>query len=328
MSALNYFVDPFDVHSFISINRINNAKYETKGRISIALKAINKKPKTIALGTSRVHPLNMELLENFNKDDTFFNSGIPGATMDEIHAYFLHALYLQPELKQVILGVDLMAFNETRKPQVDFDEDRLCKDHWIFKDWKNVLFTYKAIWASLITLYMSSLDKDYPIEILRLGEEKYLQLMLNTEYKDYKLDKGKVQKFQNLVEICKERSIDLKIFFCPVNSLYWEFYYQNSLWPHVEELKRQLCVIHPLWDLTGFNPFTLETLETDGNLLYQECSHMTEYGGTLVLKRIFGEPSPIDSIGYLLTPDNVESALSEILEQREAWVQANHSQNL
>lgn len=158
-----------------------------------------------------------------------------------------------------------------------------------------------------------------------MGEKEYLRIMLedDSNYGHYKIGAEKIQMFQNLVTTCQEQAIDLKVFICPVKAMYWDFYLQNGIWGHLEDLKRQLCAIHPIWDFSGANPITTEVLDVGGKPLYQECSHFTPVVVNLLLQRMQGSPSIADSIGYLLTPHNVEDVLLKIKEHQINWSKSN-----
>lgn len=314
IASFNYVVDPFNVNS-LKISGFNDKKPDAQHRLRVALNVIKNKPKTIVLGTSRANNIDEECLRSIS-EGLFYNAGLPGANFDEIYAYFLHALYVQPDLKKVVLGIDLFSFNLNRKPQADFKEERLQKSYRSLTDHKDTLLTRQALLKSWECVYSSFFDVKMANKIAEIGDEVYLKSLLDSEefYKDFAIDSEKIKKFQSMVEICQSRGIELQAFVCPVKALYWEFYYQNGLWPHVEDLKRQLCAVHPIWDFSGFNPITMETLDSGGKDLYHECSHFTFYVGGLLIKRMFGEPSSIDSVGYLLSPETVESSLAEILE--------------
>lgn len=316
----NYIVDPFNIHQPVS-KSFSLAKPNASTRLSKAWNTIRYKPKTIVLGTSRSIHINPENWENID-EGPFFNAGFLGASFDEIFDYFLHAAYVQPDLKRVFLGIDLFSFNAKRKPQLDFKEERLQKAHFDFEDIKEVLLSYRALMHSFEDLYNAFFKIKEKNPIKEMGDSVYLQQMLNSDecYKDYSIGIDKINKFRSLVEICKERSIELHVFVCPVKAQYWEFYYQNDLWLPLENLKRQLCAFHPLWDFSGYNPLTLETLKSEGESLYHECSHFTIYTGNLLVKRMLGQPSSIDSIGYLLIPENVDQTLAKILQERSQWV--------
>jgi len=320
--GINYFVDPFGIYPFTPIKGINLLKIKTASRMAIAMRMIRYQPKMVALGTSRVAiGFEGDVLKNYSEDDSYFNAGFAGASFDEMYAYFEHALYVQPNLKTIILGIDLFSFGENRNPQVDFNHERLQRNDFVLKDVKHSLISFKSLWSSFECVCRNMFDLEIPNEIHQIGEENLFNLMLNAKdtYQNYALDQEKINKFRNIVDICKAGSIELKVFVCPIKAKYWEFYCTNGLWPHVENLKRQLCFIHPVWDFSGYNPITTESFDSNGVALYQDCSHFTTFTGELLLKRIFGHPSPIDSIGFLLTPETVEKSFKQILSQRDAW---------
>lgn len=312
-------MDPFEIYSVPLIKGLNDNKYPDQDRLLSAINIIKHKPKLIVLGTSRVR--NLSSIDKYSEKGSAYNAFFPGADFNEIYAYFLHTLHVQPDLKTVIVGIDLFSFNPKRKPAVSFTPDRLFKESITIKDIKNTLISFRALINACQTLLYSALSLEKENPILQLGEKEYLKTMLANEenYKNFTVSEEKVQKFQSLVAICKQKDIDLKVFICPVKAMYWDFYFNNDLWRHVEELKKQLCAIHPIWDFSGFNPITTETLKCDESL-YFECSHFTPYTGSLLLQRMFGAPSQIDDIGYLLTPDNFEEVSKAIHQQRLLWL--------
>ena len=321
---LNYLVDPYDIFSSKPIDGLNHPKSHDNTRRAVAMRIIKYKPKTIVLGTSRVAGgFSHNDLREYSNNDSFLNAGILGVDFHEIYTYFKHAIHVQPDLKTVILGIDLFSFNENRKPQPDFEFERLEKNSYNFNDVKHSLLNYKSCYNSLECLFRNIFNHPMRSEILTLGEANYLKWMLSTHenYKNYQLDRLKISMFRDLVEICKAKSINLKVLICPVKAMYWNFYWENGLWQNLDNLKRELCSIHPIWDFSGFNPITSETLECDGEALYYECSHFTPYVGSLLLKRMYGLPSSIDSIGYLLMPETVEVDLANIHAQRYFWLQ-------
>lgn len=324
MASFHYVIDPFGVYFSQPIKGLNDFKVELDNRFTVASKIISYKPKTISFGTSRIAAgLDGDVLREYSQNEPYFNAGFSGAGFDEIYAYFLHALHIQPDLKTVILGIDLFSFGEARKPQVDFCEERLMKNFLTLKDTKYSLLSSKALSRSLECIYRSVTKIPADNVIIKMGDKTFLKALVNSKdyYHDFKIDPDKIQKFRSLVDICRENSIDLKVFTCPVRVVYWEVYWENGLWPQVEDLKRQLCAIHPLWDFTGYNPITTETLDMDGKPLYHECSHFSHHVGGLLMKRMYGLPSPIDTIGYLLTPETVESDFAKILSHRYLWLE-------
>lgn len=93
-----------------------------------------------------------------------------------------------------------------------------------------------------------------------------------------------------------------------------------------------------LWDFTGFNVFTTESLDpiTDpaGRPWFYECSHMTPNMGALLLSRMLGQPQPsaplkpeeqeaFKSLGSLVTPESVPLRGQQLDREYAAWRLSN-----
>lgn len=320
----NLLVDPFKIYNAPSIKGFNHEKveYNSQLRMSKAIEIANEKPKSLIFGSSRtkwgIRPLDAEKQSGQN----FLNSSFDGASFDEIYAYFLHALNVQPELKTVIIGIDMFAFGKYRQYQKDFSENRLQQNGYTFKDLQETLLTWKGLFASLNTVKanLTALPQTFSNEILEKGELNYLKGMKKFQegYHDYEISTSKIEKFKNLTKLCQENGVTLKVFICPVNAMYWEFYYQNDLWPAVEQLKRELSAIHPIWDFSGYTPLTTETLLSE-EPLYLECSHFNPCAGRILLKQMFSGPEN-SSVGCLLTEQSIDNHLIKILKDREVWI--------
>lgn len=49
----------------------------------------------------------------------WYNAGLAGVNMKEMSNYFRHALTVQPQLKKVLIGLNLFAFNANRRTRGD-----------------------------------------------------------------------------------------------------------------------------------------------------------------------------------------------------------------
>lgn len=335
---LGILIDPFDIYHAPTIKGFNENKVarENQLRLVIALALGEQKPKAIIIGSSRTkNGINPEDVEK-ETGTVFFNSSLHGANFDEIYEYFLYALKIQPQLKSVIIGIDLFAFNKNRPPVDSSYTKRLQNNRNRIENLIETIFSWTALKSEWITFFANisstqffeSVPENFQIKytptqgILDMGELKYLKFMLANEhnYKDYAIGEDKIEKFRNLVSICKTSGIDLRVFICPLRALYWEFYYQNGLWPSVEQLKKELCESHPIWDFSGFTPLTAETMDSHGEPLYIECSHFTPCAGRMLLKQMYEGPENSE-LGCLLTPETLNTHLAQILDDRQKWLQ-------
>lgn len=327
-AIINYAVDPFAIHQSPIVSKCNEVKVclESHDRLHKAIEIGRKKPKALFLGSSRVLALQSDDFNQTNGLD-FYNAGLRGANFEEIYHYFEHALYHQPDLKLVVIGLDFCAFNQALRPTADFSLERLKGKVVTWRDFNASLFSWDALKSSFITLksnYYHNPSQVAQNEIVAKGDVAYLKMTLANDYKSYKTDPKKIQMFKQLVETCKKHSIELKAFFCPMQAIYWEAIYRHNLWPQFEDLKRQLCAIHPIWDFSGFNCVTMRTLEeTVGESFYYECSHFRPIVGKLMAEKMFDSIQSPKDFGFLLTPSTIEWALEQVRQEAKNWLESH-----
>ncbi|NER30702.1 MAG: hypothetical protein F6J89_24580, partial [Symploca sp. SIO1C4] len=270
-----------------------------------------------------------------------YNLGLVGPNIYEVKRYFEHSLANQPELKTVVLGIDLFMFNEYKINEVDFSEDRLEKENLTAQELLNVTLSTSAIQSSAKTI-KSSIDSDayylYRPDGMRYvyGNEPNEPIPKKFKgsigglrkgegyYKKYQLSEEFLVNLQEIVDICKQQNIELKVFISPSHASQWENLRAAELWSVFEEWKRQLVKITPVWDFSGYNTITTEAISKDMEN-YWDSSHYRKEVGDLVLNRIFDyqkDKVPTD-FGVLLTQENIESNLTKINTQREIWSNNN-----
>jgi len=318
--VINMGIDPFFFFDTPRIKGINAVRTELDRheRLYKASEIARLKPRAILLGSSRVmvgcSPEDLKSITGLKA----YNGAFSSASFEEVYHYFEHALYHQPELKVVVVGVDLFSFGQKEKVKPDFTLSRLKRSTVCWEDATKSLFTLQALQCSLKTLhanlfttlapshlpdgqmthaYMTDPEKDV---ILRVGDDAYIQSVMEGPYKDYKIDELKVALFRNLVAKCQERDIVLKVFFSPAKASYWAAIYQSDTWSSLEEVKRQLSAIYPIWDFSGFNCVTTQAIEKESNPLYYECSHFRPVVGKMILDKMFGKTVYPDDFGRIL----------------------------
>lgn len=344
IAIINFIIDPFYIYQNFSFEQLNRVKTELikHERLYKAIEIARLKPQAILLGSSRVAVgLDPEDVKEITGLFTY-NSGLSMAGFEEMYHYFEHALHHQPNLKVVILGLDFFAFSKKSRPQSDFHLDRLKSAPIVWRDRCSSLLSWQALASSYAT-YKKNQDpfsfspilphgQTNPLltatpasnPILEKGELRYIKMILDYDYKHYQLDEKKIELFQRLVQLCHQHSIELKVFFCPSKAIYWEALYRQQLWPTFEKLKRQLSTIHPIWDFSGFNCLTMETLSHEYHPLYFECSHFQPHIGKLLLKKMFNLSHPSLNFGDLLTPHTIEQAFISNRLRAEKWLNTHY----
>lgn len=339
LALINFIIDPFGIYGFPQIERVNKAKTEMDKheRLFKAVQIAKRRPLSLLLGSSRVmagfDPHDLEMIVNVPS----YNGAFSGAVFEEQYHYFEHALYHQPNLQVIILGLDLFGFSQQAKPLGDFTLERLKGLPISWRDFYSSLFSFPSLLTSYTTFkknfYQNPLNSildngqtnpaisscSVSNPILKRGDLVYLKTNTLIHYTNYKFDEEKIELFRKLVQTCQDRSINLKVFFCPSQAVYWELVYRQEVWPVFEELKRKLSSIYPIWDFSGFNSVTTRAIEKN-HPFYYECSHFTPYVGKMILDRLFDRSHAPSDFGFLLTPATIEHTFIRMREQAQPWL--------
>ncbi|MBD2294027.1 hypothetical protein H6G06_11120 [Anabaena sphaerica FACHB-251] len=270
-----------------------------------------------------------------------YNLALDGAVSYEILRYLQHTLKNQPNLKEVIFGIDFFMFNKFLGNQPGFDENRLEKNYLFPSDIMNSLFSLDTLEVSrktiLASLQQENYDKYYgengfmPNSKYRDGKAKIwftksINIYFQFNYK-YKFNDKYFEDFQKIVKICREKNIKLKVFISPSHAIDLESIRVTGEWQTFENWKRKILKVTPVWDFSGYNSITTEPLQ-DVMENYADSSHYTKPVGDLILNRILGykeKEVPAD-FGVLITPENIESHLAKIRADREEWVKNRKSE--
>ncbi|MEB3828329.1 hypothetical protein [Phormidium sp. CCY1219] len=339
VGLFNAGIDPYGVMNspeILGLNRLKTQKFNHV-RLFKAIAVTRVEPKTLLLGSSR-SDLGLDPNHPALNAESAYNLALVGPNMYEVKRYFDHAIANQPEVKTVILGLDFFMFNQFKNNQADFSETRLEKETLMPKEFLNVTFSLGATRSSLETI-QSSLNADanflyqpnglryvYENEPERPITEEFANMMggfMEREgyYKEYELSQEFLGALRDLVEIAKSRDIELKLFISPAHAAQWETLRLAGLWPEFEQWKREVVKIAPVWDFSGYNSITTESIDREMNY-YWDSSHYRESVGDLIINRLFDyqtEKVPSD-FGVVIDAESVESHLQNIRRDREAWV--------
>lgn len=343
IGAINAFVDPYNVVNSQALKRINQLKPESDkdARQFKAVNVMRLKPKAVFLGNSRtdigLDPSHPALAPS----SPTYNLAIPGGDMYEAMRYFQHALANQPDLKQVVIGIDLVAFEHRDNiGELDPKQEAILGKTGYLQNLPGLVFSTDTLLSSFSTVLSNVTDEPVRENYLsngrllrsnppHLSTQEVFKLHLekayfNLWYKNYRLSQKQLDALQTIVETCQKEGIDLKVFISPSHVTQWEAVHAAELWSTFETWKREVVKITPVWDFSGYNSITAEPL-SDNMQNYLESSHYVKEIGDLVLNRLFDhqlEKVPND-FGVLITPKNIEAHLAEIREQRKQWATQN-----
>jgi hypothetical protein len=335
VGIFNIAVDPYGIYDTFSISRFNQYKPDKwkHQRLFKAVDITRIKPVTIFLGSSRT---NLGLNPDYTtlKDrQPAYNLGLNGANTYETLRYLQHAIKNQKDLKLVILGLDFIMFNQDLGNQTGFEESRLEKQSLTGRDFINTAFSFDALSLSEKTFKANknSFDRDiyYPNGFMRLGRsqtdrnlsefKKSIGVYFNV-HSDYKLSQAYLGDLREIVRLCRENNITLIAFISPAHVTQIEAIYAARQWQLLEQWKREVVKILPVWDFSDYNSITTEPISEKMHH-YIDSSHYKEAIGNSILDRILSrnkEKIPQD-FGVYLTPENIEAQLTKLKRERDRW---------
>jgi len=149
---------------------------------------------------------------------------------------------------------------------------------------------------------------------------------------------------RRLIDTCVNHHVRLILYIQPIHAHMLEAYWVAGLWPLFEEWKRAVVAIideeenaHPdtaaidLWDFSGYNHFTTETVpaaDERGRQMqwYWEAGHYRRELGEVVLSRMLNNSKLENSVadfGVKLNERNIEGHLSEIRDARQQYAKTH-----
>ena len=340
VGLFNWVIDPQDIFKTPYYSNLNHQKIkkDNNDRLFKAIDIIRLQPDTIIVGSSRTKQgIDPEAAALASSPDVY-NLALNGPNFYEVRRYIEHAIYNQPNLEEIILGIDFFMFNEDLANQPTFNEARLEKKHIILDDAIKNLFSIDTFNNSLDTIkasrksnaigdnygddgFMPNRNSDNGEAIWRFHQSIKLYFTLHS---DYQFSQAYWNDFKEIVQLCRENNIKLTVFISPSHATQWESIYATERWDVFEQWKRDLVKIVPVWDFSGYNSITTEEIAKYMKN-YVDNSHYTPEIGDLILQRILNKPDknvPAD-FGVLLTSENIEEHLKQIESDRQKWLEEN-----
>lgn len=344
VSSANIAVDPYGIWFSQRIWGWNwsKPKQTLHQRLFKAFDIAHQKPVGLILGSSRVlyslspdHPA----LANYQP---VYNAGLSSANMYEQLRYLQHALYYQPKLKIVIVGLDFFSFNQNIKNRPDFREDRLARPLFLSKDYLITSLSLSVLGDSQETLNRNKLNPSsqpfyengfgkYREELEQLKGSGYrlkaFEHSISSHFKspeilgNYQISEEKLENLKQIVEICQKNNIQLKLFISPTHVADLEAISAAGLWTEFEQWKRLLVKISPVWDFSGYTPTTSEEI-SDQMLNYWDSHHYRRSVGDKILNVILDDSKAVswlDRPSSPLTQKNIEYSLQKTRESQSIW---------
>jgi len=365
-ALINLIADPYGIWDTPHINGVNTSKYSGfHSRIQKYVEWAHwtKPPQTILLGTSRT-AVGLRTDHRALQNGTTYNMALGGQPVHESLVLFKHALK-SGTLRSAVIGLDFFAFNAYWATDA-IDEKRLIPGSNF-----DLLFSTGTFTDSLTTIRQSlpaikimradhATDNDamdnthtssdaIPMH-LRFTEVEKIFVSYHRpfpyhlySYSNPKTGENTLEDFRELLSLAYANNIELRFFISPSHAWHWEGLANIGLWQNWEQWKRELTKInkeeadkaekssYPLWDFSGYNSITTETvpaLNTAQQMKwYSDSSHYSAACGDLILDRIFEHADPArpipDDFGILIDDRNINAHLSGIRAARKHYADSH-----
>jgi hypothetical protein len=339
IALLNYFIDPNGMNNEIVIDGINGYKKTNTG-YSYRFKTnrlVDDEFDTLMLGTSRIGVMDPTVVNNYVKGNTF-NLEAPASVTEMHYKLFKYALKYN-NIKNVVYGIDFMAFNENRTlektyPQFNALNEKISNKEKISN--YDLYFNLDTTKSSFYVLYKNLTKQKIVaerflqngmrvfyqyIDGLEKGTYSYNKRMeytfheyyndFNGIYKNYNYSKKYLNYFSKIIKECKENNIKIWVYIPPVYNLHFDSLQSAGYYDEFEKFKRELVKVTNYIDFTGHN-----TITNNSNNFW-DSAHLRVNMTKLIMARIFADKSvdvPSD-FGVLVTQENIETHLKNLKGQ-------------
>jgi hypothetical protein len=328
IALVNYIIDPFGMNNHYLFKGYNNVK-KTNTVYTYRVKTntiVNHQFDTLLLGTSRVGVMNPKVIDKYLKGKSF-NFAIPASTTEIQYQIFLYNLKFN-RIKNLIYGIDFMAFNQHRTIQKDFKDyaevQKKIEKGTILSNY-DLYFNLKTFKESLNLLYQNFLhtapikvrylksngmrkfyDHEDAVKNSRFNMKKNIEeslfLYFNKDdglYKEYQFSKNYLDYFKKTVNYCKENNIKTWVYIPPMHLSHLKELYAKGYQEEFEKFQRELVNVTNFIDFNGKNSITIN----DAN--YWDSSHLKSNQTDIIMKRLFNEKNQT-------TPQNIDQHLKEL----------------
>lgn len=332
LGMFNYFIDIYGLNNILTVEEINAKKFmNVKFTTRIKAKALSSGEfDTIMLGTSRIGVMNPDVINRYLNANTY-NLSYP-ASITKIHKeLFFYAIKFN-KVKNLIYGIDFMAFNKSRLIEQDFNEYYTLQKHILNKEeilnidlYLNLDTFLKSI--KLIQNNVRKTQKDVPRYVYKNGMRDYAnykeELAMNRYnfqknskiqinayfkkngfYKDYIFSQEYFNDFKEILTYCKNNGIKVWVYIPPFHKEYLKKLYSTNLSYSFEIFQRKLAQI------VEFTDFTIYKEITDDENNYWDVSHLKSQMTDKIITHVLNKEVNITKLR--INKYNVEKHLKEI----------------
>lgn len=336
--GLTFLVDPYGVSPLrLGIPRINEFKPKRVDidRIIKPYEVWRYQPRTIFLGTSRIHQSIDPAVLDGTRFAPAYNASIPASSLGLNISHLRQYIELDPNLRTVVVELFLYNFlgQGQEHPPKDFME--------YLRNTANLFFSADALWASVQTLGYNLVSKRPAYEIKPGGYFYYppghnakgpfdgypagIWKLHETRKDGMRLHQPAFDAVREIIELCRQHNLEL-IFVLTPNHAYDDYYIDMiGGWPTIKEWLSRLAM----------EPATILSFSQPNEWVYEQVTekmrywydpyHFTLEMGAGILKSIAGISMTElpDNFVRRLTPRNINDHISERINAVRTWESAN-----
>lgn len=305
-------LDPYNIFHW---NHIRNNGVEPN-KSYVKMMNVLKNPEahdSYLFGSSRAGFFDVSGMDDGDYYDMAYSEGTPAEHLQNLKDMLGRGM----KIKNVTMGVDDISYFV----DPSFHEDQLYRKPF---PWNGTLSDKAGFYLSyldLITLSQSievimkhkNTDPGYGERLIATGTEN-LSITPDFHYdktdatwSDYYYPREEsLDEIREIVELCRENDIKLRIFTNPLNG----YTYKKDIANGYIKFLKELAEVTPYWNFSGFNNVTLEMSN------YYETSHFSPEVADLIIDRIYHDKVDPELLkqgfGMYVTEDNVDE-LTDIL---------------
>jgi len=339
-------VDPYGVSPLgINLPRFNANKYKRVDvdRLIKPVEVLQKQPRTIFIGTSRVHESLDPSRFTGSRFAPAYNASIPNITLAETLGYLKEFSALDDKLKYVFIELFFPQFN--MYGQTVSGQDKSPMD--LASDLTSLFFSIDALVNARLTVKLNIQGKEMGAYVNETGRYQFPpnhgpnpslnfhgfplfmlkahQPLIKSD-RNWTLDEPSFSMLDKIVKFGHERNIEVVFLILPNHPIYDHFYLVNGHWGLIDwqEWKRRLAKYPNVIDFSPYNEIGDEKISEHVKYWFDPIHPSVTVGDMVLSALVPGLESAVpQNFRADLNVDTVDARLRETQEKLAAWITAN-----
>jgi hypothetical protein len=335
--AFTWIIDPYGVSPLnVSISRVNALKPKRRDidRLIKPYEVWRKQPRTVFLGTSRIHQSIDPAVLDHTAFAPAYNASVPASSLGLNISYLKQYLVLDPKIKTVVVELFIYNFLGQGQDHPDIPWSTLAEN-------TATLFTSADALRDAISTFAYNLAGKPPTYEIKPGGYFYyppghpagdvfngfpggIWVYHPHPPKKLELSQPSFDAIREFVLLAKEHQIELIFIATPNHSDVDEYIDYIDQWDLVEEWLTKLVAIAPVYSFSQPNPWVYEPVVRFMKY-WNDPFHFSRRMGDAISRAISGHPDPSapDNFMVKLSPENIPAHIQARREAIKEWAKNN-----